>query len=166
MTDPPLDEVNDVDWLDDTVFASAANDHKICIHRIDDRRPHYTFKAHTDDVTRIKWSPAPAPAPGPGSNQSQNQTETLSRRYLASVSDDGRLMVWQMDRYPHLRGGTKSSGSVSPSKKDAAEDGDDYFGLEEHLVVKWQVVEASENKRMNALEWSPERADGRMLLAA
>lgn len=77
-------------------------------------------------------------------------------------------MVWQMGRYPQARGTTKSrSGSASPSKRDAnPEDGDDYFGLEEHLVVKWQVVEGSENKRMNALEWSPEREDGRVLLAA
>lgn len=47
-------------------------------------------------------------------------------------------------------------------------DTEDYqFGaLEENLVVKWQVVDESMNTRMNALDWSNDRADGRLLLAA
>lgn len=153
--------MNDIDWLDDTVFASAGNDHKIFIWRVDDPREHpraeFIFKAHTDDVTLIKWAPP-------------STSTTAATRYLASVADDGKLMVWQMPKYPESRvrdkdaAGVKGSRSVSPLKHD----GDDYqFGaMEEGLVIKWQVVDESENKRMNSLDWSNDRGDGRLLLAA
>lgn len=172
---PPVAEVNDVDWCDDMVFASGGNDHKICIFRIDEKWPHYTFDGHTDDVTCVKWSPSSSIP-----SSSSSPSPSSSQRYLASVGDDGKLMVWQMDKYPqHRRDRDKKwSRSVSPVKRDrdtnnaGSDPDDDYFtgtgggGDNKHLVVSWQVVEGSENKRMSALEWSPERTDGRMLLAA
>lgn len=160
--------MNDVDWLDETVFASASNDHKILIWRADDSRdpprPEFIFKAHTDDVTLIKWAPS----------SSTNGNDGVASRYLASIADDGKLIVWQMPKYPESRtrskSTTKSSRSASPLKHGdgSGGGGDDYqFGvMEEGLVVKWQVVDQSENMRMNSLDWSKDRIDGRLLLAA
>ncbi|KAK8858393.1 hypothetical protein IAR55_002620 [Kwoniella newhampshirensis] len=147
-------EVNDVDWLDDEVFASGGNDHTIFVHRATDKRPRFTFKGHTDDVTRIKWSPALPNKP-------------VSQRLLASVSDDGNCMIWRLPSYPE-RGGSRS---LSPVKKnDSGED--DYFqnntpvtGVD-NCLHRLNVVSGSENKRMNTLEWSPSCEEGRMILAA
>ncbi|ORY27896.1 WD40-repeat-containing domain protein [Naematelia encephala] len=154
-------EVNDVDWLDDHVFASGGNDHTIFVHRANDKRPRFTFKGHTDDVTKVKWSPA---RPGHG-------TES---RLLASVADDGNIMIWKLPAYPDDRGTGSNSRSTSPQKqnhKDSSED--DYFGEGkwfggiEHCVQKLQVVSGDmENKRMDTLDWSPMCKDGRMIVAA
>lgn len=151
-------EVNDVDWLDDNVFASAGNDHTIFVFRANDKRPRFTFKGHSDDVTRIKWSPA-----RPGLSPLE--------RLLASVSDDGNVMVWRLPIYPDDRG--THSRSLSPVKlaKEALSD-DDYFqnggailGID-HCVNRLAVVTGSENRRMDTVEWSPACRDGRMILAA
>jgi hypothetical protein len=77
-------------------------------------------------------------------------------------------MVWQMPRYPESRTRSKSNNKSSRSASPLKHDTEDYqFGaMEENLVVKWQVVDESENMRMNALDWSNDRADGRLLLAA
>lgn len=194
----PTEEVNDVDWLDDTVFATAGNDHTIFIFHTSDKHIRYTLKGHTDDVTRIKWSP------------SVSATAPAESRLLASVSDDGYVMVWKLPAYPAEkaekerggRGGTRSASPVKagtpglgpgagagagagPSSSHGAGPGpgqgphglssesEDYFegqgkkGKEgiEHCVARLCVVDA-ENKRLNALEWSPACRDGRMLLAA
>ncbi|TYJ52328.1 hypothetical protein B9479_007057 [Cryptococcus floricola] len=132
-------EVNDVDWLDDDVFASAGNDHTILVHYADDKRPRFTFKGHTDDVTKIKWSPR---VPGPA----QGKQGGVGERLLASVADDGSCMIWRLPWYPSGRGGSVAAGgggggqgrgegafgptgrSISPVKKhDALSDEDDYF---------------------------------------
>ncbi|OCF31255.1 hypothetical protein I316_07041 [Kwoniella heveanensis BCC8398] len=81
-------EVNDVDWLDDEVFASGGNDHTIFVHRGSDKRPSFTLKGHTDDVTRLKWSPSSSNKP-------------ITSRLLASVSDDGNCMVWRVNHCLH-----------------------------------------------------------------
>ena len=151
-------EVNDVDWLDDNVFASAGNDHTIFVyHRSYDKRPTYTFKGHTDDVTRIKWSPA-------------HLGVAPTQRLLASVSDDGNVMIWRLPAYPEDRG--THSRSLSPIKtaKDLGED--DYFQNggavfgSDYCVNRLAVVTGSENRRMDTVEWSPECKDGKMILAA
>ncbi|WVQ72929.1 hypothetical protein IAR50_002491 [Cryptococcus sp. DSM 104548] len=174
-------EVNDVDWLDDDVFASAGNDHTILVHYGDDKRPRFTFKGHTDDVTKIKWSPL---VPG----------KPVSERLLASVSDDGSCMIWKLPHYPSNRGpsvsGATSFGptgrSISPVKKhDPLSDEDDYFHQSQNntplpgsgtgkgrgtgvdnCLHKLSVVSGSENKRMDQLEWMPANESGRMILAA
>lgn len=149
--------VNDVDWLDDDVFASAGNDHKIFVFRTNDKRSRFTFKGHTDDVTRIKWSP-----PQPGGSQ--------VKRLLASVSDDGNVMIWQLPNYPDDRG--THSRSQSPVKAVKEQSEDDYFQWEsaglgiDHCVNRLAVVTGSENRRMDTLEWSPACREGRMILAA
>jgi WD40 repeat protein len=160
--------VNDVDWLDDNVFATAGNDHKICIYHSDNRqRPRYILKGHTDDVLSIKWSPPHLPN---------------SQRYLASIADDGQLLVWRLPEYPEAfdkkstasTGTGAGGGSASPFKREreGSGSGDDYQfdATPKHLVCKWQVVDESEseNQRMctNALGWSQDQVDGKVLLAA
>ncbi|ODO01373.1 hypothetical protein I350_06192 [Cryptococcus amylolentus CBS 6273] len=184
-------EVNDVDWLDDDVFASAGNDHTILVHYADDKRPRFTFKGHTDDVTKIKWSPL---VPG----------KQVTERLLASVADDGSCMIWKLPYYPSGRGGSVSVGggggggfgptgrSISPVKKhDPLSDEDDYFhpsqsntplpgsgsgsgagkgkgtgtGVD-NCLHRLSVVSGSENKRMDQLEWMPANDSGRLILAA
>ncbi|KAL1408418.1 hypothetical protein Q8F55_005230 [Vanrija albida] len=149
-------EVNDVDWLDDDVFASGGNDHHIFIFRSNDRRPRFTLKGHTDDVTRVKWSPP--------------QSEGTERpRLLASVSDDGTIMIWKLPHYPADRGTV--SRSLSPSKQPKDRETDDDFLVvapgSEYCINRLAVVNGgTENKRMSTLEWSPSSRDGRMIVAA
>lgn len=183
--------VNDIDWMDDSVFASAGNDHTIFIFRSNDRRPRFTLKGHTDDVTRVKWSPL---QPG----------QSAHDRLLASVADDGNLMIWRLPHYPddasaHSRSisptrllttntNTNTNNSTSTSVSTSGRDGDkkdkekekdigsdeDYFqdttkgvlGIE-HCIQRLQVVGGEvENKRMDVVEWSPFAKEGRMIVAA
>ena len=158
-------EVNDVDWLDDDVFASGGNDHNVFVFRSNDKRPRYRFTGHTDDVTKLKWSPARPGAPP-------------ENRLLASVSDDGCCRIWRMPGYPDDRGTT--SRSASPIKPRDS-DGDDYFdgggmgggvggarfGMDKGFCLHTlEVVTGSENSRMDTVEWSPRCTEGRMILAA
>lgn len=153
-------EVNDVDWLDDDVFASGGNDHTIFIYRANDRRPRFTLKGHTDDVTRVKWSPPPAGTDKRGVT-----------RLLASVADDGCIMIWKLPQYPADRGTVSRSQSPNKQSKER-EVPDDIFQLtvapgSEYCLNRLHVVEnATDNKRMNTLEWSPTCRDGRMIVAA
>ncbi|WWC62305.1 uncharacterized protein I303_104901 [Kwoniella dejecticola CBS 10117] len=151
-------EVNDVDWLDDDVFASAGNDHTIFVHRSNDRRPRFTFKGHTDDVTRIKWSPV---QPG----------KPATARLLASASDDGYIMIWKLPSYPEAATRNGTSRSTSPQKAKEGSTEDDYFGGGtpvpgvDHCLHRLKVVKISDNKRMNTLEWNHGQ-NGRLLVAA
>jgi transducin (beta)-like 1 len=151
--------VNCLDWLDDNVFASGGNDHKIFVHRIDDQRYHYVFEGHNEEVILVKWSP-PHLHPLPSSNQ----------RYLASVADDGQLMIWQMPIYPLARYKSSSVGSASPLKREDRDStvGDDYQfeAAAKHLVCKWQVVDEGTDQRLLALDWCKDKLEGKMLLAA
>lgn len=177
-------EVNDVDWLDDQVFASAGNDHAIHVHHGDDKRPRFTFRGHSDDVTKIKWSPP-------------HSTVQSPERLLASVSDDGYCMIWKLPYYPSARR-TSASASVSASvsvsagagarslspvkKMEPPSDEDEYLYQPqpqpqpqqslsdpnsvpdsstapiqsiENCMHRLHVVSGSENKRMSMLEWMP-----------
>lgn len=157
-----------MDWLDDNVFATAGNDQTIFIFHTSDKHIRYTLKGHTDDVTRIKWSPPLPDTPA-------------ENRLLASVSDDGFVLIWKLPNYPAERG-RMGSRSASPSKTASTpgippvptgKEDDDYFekqgkkGREgiEYCIARLCVVSA-ENKRLNTLEWSPACTEGRMLLAA
>ncbi|MGH0137516.1 UNVERIFIED_CONTAM: hypothetical protein FKN15_025116 [Acipenser sinensis] len=66
----------DVDWQNNTTFASCSTD--MCIHvcRLGCDRPVKTFQGHTNEVNAIKWDP--------------------SGMLLASCSDDMTLKVWSM----------------------------------------------------------------------
>ncbi|XP_023682266.1 F-box-like/WD repeat-containing protein TBL1X [Paramormyrops kingsleyae] len=66
----------DVDWQNNTTFASCSTD--MCIHvcRLGNDRPLKTFQGHTNEVNAIKWDP--------------------SGLLLASCSDDMTLKIWSM----------------------------------------------------------------------
>ncbi|KFO35612.1 F-box-like/WD repeat-containing protein TBL1XR1 [Fukomys damarensis] len=66
----------DVDWQNNTTFASCSTD--MCIHvcRLGCDRPVKTFQGHTNEVNAIKWDP--------------------SGMLLASCSDDMTLKIWSM----------------------------------------------------------------------
>ncbi|XP_061082769.1 F-box-like/WD repeat-containing protein TBL1X [Conger conger] len=66
----------DVDWQNNTTFASCSTD--MCIHvcRLGNDRPLKTFQGHSNEVNAIKWDP--------------------SGMLLASCSDDMTLKIWSM----------------------------------------------------------------------
>ncbi|MEQ2242110.1 Transducin beta-like [Ilyodon furcidens] len=66
----------DVDWQNNTTFASCSTD--MCIHvcRLGSDRPLKTFQGHSNEVNAIKWDP--------------------SGMLLASCSDDMTLKIWSM----------------------------------------------------------------------
>ncbi|KAJ2811787.1 hypothetical protein H4S07_001833 [Coemansia furcata] len=68
--------VLDVDWQDNSTFASCAADKSVIVWRDGSPTPVKTFVGHKSDVNAIKWHPA--------------------GKYLASASDDGSVKVWSM----------------------------------------------------------------------
>ncbi|XP_014321730.1 F-box-like/WD repeat-containing protein TBL1X [Myotis lucifugus] len=68
--------VLDVDWQNNTTFASCSTDKCIHVCRLGCDRPVKTFQGHTNEVNAIKWNP--------------------SRMLLASCSDDSTLKIWSM----------------------------------------------------------------------
>jgi len=66
----------DVDWRDDTSFASCSTDKMIYVCQLGKKQPLHCFQGHTDEVNAIKWDP----------------TGTL----LASCSDDFTAKIWSM----------------------------------------------------------------------
>lgn len=66
----------DVDWRDDTSFATCSTDKSIHVCEYGKNRPLKTFLGHTDEVNAIKWDPT-------GS-------------YLASCSDDYTAKIWSV----------------------------------------------------------------------
>jgi transducin (beta)-like 1 len=67
----------DVDWKNDTTFASCSSDRTVHIYNIDANAPLKIYKGHKDEVNAVKWSP--------------------SGKYLASCSDDCTAKVWEVD---------------------------------------------------------------------
>ena len=67
----------DVDWKDDTTFASCSSDRTVHIYDINVDSPIKVYSGHTDEVNAVKWSP--------------------SGKYLASCSDDCTAKVWEVD---------------------------------------------------------------------
>ena len=67
----------DVDWKDDTTFATCSADRTIRISSVDSNDVVKTFAGHTDEVNAIKWDP--------------------SGNLLVSASDDYSAKVWSMD---------------------------------------------------------------------
>jgi transducin (beta)-like 1 len=67
----------DVDWKDDTTFASCSSDRTVHIYNVNVDSPTKVYTGHTDEVNAVKWSP--------------------SGKYLASCSDDCTAKVWEID---------------------------------------------------------------------
>jgi WD40 repeat protein len=66
----------DVDWKDDTTFASCSTDKTVHICRVGLPRPLKKYIGHADEVNAVKWDP--------------------SGRLLASCSDDCTAKVWDV----------------------------------------------------------------------
>jgi transducin (beta)-like 1 len=66
----------DVDWRDDTSFATCSTDKMIFVCELGKTRPRKCFQGHTDEVNAIKWDP--------------------SGNLLASCSDDFTAKIWGM----------------------------------------------------------------------
>lgn len=67
----------DVDWKNNTTFASCSTDRTVHIYDVDVEAPLKVYKGHMDEVNAVKWSP--------------------SGKYLASCSDDCTAKVWDVD---------------------------------------------------------------------
>jgi WD domain, G-beta repeat/Anaphase-promoting complex subunit 4 WD40 domain len=66
----------DVDWKDDTTFASCSTDKRVLICRVGVDRPLRIYSGHLDEVNAVKWDP--------------------SGTLLASCSDDFTAKVWNV----------------------------------------------------------------------
>jgi len=69
--------VLDVDWRDDTTFASCSTDKTVNIYRVGEIKPVKVYRGHVDEVNAVKWDPSGA--------------------FLASCSDDCTAKVWEVD---------------------------------------------------------------------
>ena len=67
----------DVDWKDDTTFASCSTDKTVHICQVGKPKPLKTYTGHTDEVNAVKWDP--------------------SGTLLASCSDDCTAKVWNVE---------------------------------------------------------------------
>lgn len=66
----------DVDWRNNTSFATCSTDKLIYVCKVGDTSPLKCFEGHVDEVNAIKWDP--------------------SGRLLASCSDDKTAKVWSL----------------------------------------------------------------------
>ena len=66
----------DVDWKDDTTFASCSTDKTVLICKVGSNFPLQKFSGHKDEVNAVKWDP--------------------SGTLLASCSDDSTAKVWDV----------------------------------------------------------------------
>ncbi|KAK4527381.1 hypothetical protein GAYE_SCF39G5303 [Galdieria yellowstonensis] len=69
--------VLDVDWRDDTSFASCSTDKTIYVCRVDEEAPLRVFHGHDDEINTVRWDP--------------------SGSMLASCSDDRTVKVWTLE---------------------------------------------------------------------
>mmetsp|Transcript_15718 Transcript_15718/g.22363 ORF Transcript_15718/g.22363 Transcript_15718/m.22363 type:complete len:753 (-) Transcript_15718:41-2299(-) len=66
----------DVDWKDDSTFASCSTDKTVHICKVGSQEPLHTYSGHIDEVNAVKWDP--------------------SGTLLASCSDDCTAKVWDV----------------------------------------------------------------------
>ena len=66
----------DVDWKDDTTFASCSTDKTVHVCQVGSDRPLRSYSGHADEVNAVKWDP--------------------SGNLLASCSDDCSAKVWDL----------------------------------------------------------------------
>eukprot|EP01096_Ripella_sp_DP13-Kostka_P018407 TRINITY_DN9999_c0_g1_i1.p1 TRINITY_DN9999_c0_g1~~TRINITY_DN9999_c0_g1_i1.p1 ORF type:complete len:472 (-),score=181.96 TRINITY_DN9999_c0_g1_i1:145-1560(-) len=104
------DPILDVDWRDNSTFATSSKDMTIYVCQIEKKHPIHTFKGHADEINCIRWSP--------------------DGNVLASCSDDLTIKVWGMDSESSLfdlkdhskevsivRWSPTGPGSPNPNKK-------------------------------------------------
>ncbi|TPX35648.1 hypothetical protein SmJEL517_g01965 [Synchytrium microbalum] len=86
------DSVLDVDWKDDTTFATSSADHTIFVCQLGMLEPLQQFRGHDMDVSSIKWDP--------------------TYTYLASGSEDKTAKVWHIDQEEPYRDFRDHAGEV------------------------------------------------------
>ncbi|KAI8335017.1 WD40-repeat-containing domain protein [Chlamydoabsidia padenii] len=67
----------DVDWMDNTTFASCSSDKIIYVCRVGSTEPLKTWVGHEDEINAVRWDPL--------------------GNYLASCSDDKATKIWSLD---------------------------------------------------------------------
>ncbi|KAH8554684.1 WD40-repeat-containing domain protein [Umbelopsis sp. PMI_123] len=67
----------DVDWMDDTTFASCSTDQTIRLCKVGSTKPLRTWHGHEDEVNAVRWDP--------------------TGEWLASCSDDTTAKIWSPD---------------------------------------------------------------------
>ncbi|KAI8329810.1 WD40-repeat-containing domain protein [Chlamydoabsidia padenii] len=67
----------DVDWMDNTTFASCSSDNTIYVCRVGTDKPLKKWIGHTDEINAVRWDP--------------------SGTYLASCSDDMTTKIWSLE---------------------------------------------------------------------
>ncbi|KAG0371647.1 hypothetical protein BGX24_001390 [Mortierella sp. AD032] len=70
--------VLDVDWLDNTTFATSSSDGKVYVCKVGKAEPLRVFEGHKDEVNAIRWDPL--------------------GELLASCSDDKTAKVWNLSQ--------------------------------------------------------------------
>ncbi|KAI8346554.1 WD40-repeat-containing domain protein [Mortierella sp. GBAus27b] len=70
--------VLDVDWLDNSTFATSSSDGKVYVAKVDSIDPLKVFEGHKDEVNAIRWDPL--------------------GELLASCSDDKTAKIWSMSQ--------------------------------------------------------------------
>ncbi|KAI8099343.1 WD40-repeat-containing domain protein [Halteromyces radiatus] len=66
----------DVDWMDNTTFASCSSDKTIYVCRVGSTEPLKKWVGHEDEINAVRWDP--------------------SGQYLASCSDDMTTKIWSL----------------------------------------------------------------------
>ncbi|CDS11926.1 hypothetical protein LRAMOSA04122 [Lichtheimia ramosa] len=66
----------DVDWMDNTTFASCSSDKTIFVCRVGETEPLKKWTGHEDEVNAVRWDP--------------------TGQYLASCSDDMTTKIWSL----------------------------------------------------------------------
>jgi len=93
--------VLDIDWRDDTYFASCSGDNHIAIWQVGQTTPKYDLRGHQAEVNQISWD--------------------VTKKYLASCSDDRTVRIWTpFDNNEHiiLQGHTAHVYTVKWSPND------------------------------------------------
>ncbi|KAG2184748.1 hypothetical protein INT43_000661 [Umbelopsis isabellina] len=67
----------DVDWMDDTTFASCSTDQTICLCKVGSSKALRKWRGHDDEVNAVRWDP--------------------TGEWLASCSDDMTAKIWSPD---------------------------------------------------------------------
>ena len=75
--------VLDVDWRDNTIFASCSGDKSVIVWKVGLAQPFIIYEGHKGEVNKIAWDP----------------TKTI----LASCSDDKTIRIWKpFEKSPHI----------------------------------------------------------------
>jgi transducin (beta)-like 1 len=109
----------DVDWKNETCFATCSSDRLIHVCELGLDKPKATFVGHDDEVNAIKWDP--------------------SKRILASCSDDGTAKLWKMSASATENGdaslNANHTNTAQPPRNNLVHSFDDH--AKEVYTIQW-----------------------------